>query len=89
MISNIYIELPAEEQLRIAKLTCELQEKLIAEAQGKDTSNVVINLLVDITKMVEKYEAEKWFTAERNKNTTNELILEYSTQIEQLKKQIR
>ena len=88
-MKNSYITLPAEEQLRIAKLTYELQEKLIAESQGKDTGDVVINLLIDITKMVEKYEAEKWFTAERNKNTTNELILEYSTQIEQLKKQIR
>ena len=88
-MGNIYIELPAEEQLRIAKLEAKIQKDLIASHKGKDTTEVIISLLIDHTTMVASYESDKWFTAERNKNTTNDLVLEYEAIIDQLKKQIK
>ena len=88
-MKNSYIELPPEEQLRIARHTQNKQERLLSTLCSKTPQEQILFLIDAQTKLIEKYEGAKWFDAERNKNTTNELVINYEVIIDQLKKQIR
>ena len=88
-MKNSYIELPPEEKLRIARLTQNEQERLLETLGSKTPQGQILFLINAQTTLIEHYEGAKWFDAERNKNTTNELVINYEVIIDQLKKQIR
>jgi DNA polymerase III delta subunit len=84
---NELIELPIEVNLRIEKQAEDEVDKILKV--GKTPKETAIHLISAYGDLVRKTESEKWFTAERNKNTFNQMVLAYELKIEELNEVIQ
>ena len=84
---NQLIELPIKVKLRIEREADERVNEILKV--GKTPKETAIQLITAYGDLVRKTESEKWFTAERNKNTFNQMVLAYEAQVTELKEVIQ
>ena len=84
---NQLIELPIKVKLRIEREADERVDEILKV--GKNPQETAIHLITAYGDLVRKTESEKWFAAERNKNTFNQMVCAYDAKIEELNEVIQ
>ena len=86
---NELIKLPTEVQLRINTEAQNKTDEIFNGLENLSPAETMAHLLVAYADLIKKTEANKWFAAERSKNTFNEMVTAYDAEIKRLNEVIQ